>query len=211
LVSKVRLTLNNIFPKDVITIPFPNTINTVHAHSREPLHGILNQIGLLLSPKSFIHKTNRIEVIRFGTLQKQRYSIQNDYRTNLQGGIKIDAIQSIYMKEVSSILPFIIPGFYETFSWVKWKMDVIHTEEGESTQPALRGLTNTFDEKPCRINIQKLLIPFNYYTTLHIHNNNHVNTIPLCNKTDFIKIEVIALQFALQKSPFQEENSGQCQ
>jgi len=125
------------------------------------------------------------------TLQKQRYKIHNNYRKTVQGSGKIDAVQSIYIHEVSALLPFTIAGFYETFSWVKWKIDIVHNEDEENIQSTTREPTNTFDDKPFRIDIQKLLIPFDDYTTLHIKNNKYVNTIPLCNKTDFIRIEVI--------------------
>jgi len=144
-----------------------------------------------LESGEFLQKTNRIEVIRFATFQKQRYNIKNDYRKNLQGGIKIDAIQSIYLSEISTLLPYIIVGFYETFLWVKWKMDVIHAEDTKPITSAQNEIADTAETEPCRINIEKLLISFNHKKRPQIHSDNRINAIPFCNKNDFIKIEVV--------------------
>jgi len=172
-----------------------NSISEYDQHCTCPLTRTLTwnpeSYWTTLESGEFLQKTNRIEVIRFATLQKQRYKIHNYYCKNLQGGIKIDAIQSIYIREISSLLPFIIAGFYETFSWVKWKMDITHVEDTKymlvvSTEPA-----DTLEAKPCRINIRKLLISFNYNTRMQIYRNNLTNAIPLCDKNDFMKIEAV--------------------
>jgi len=75
-----------------------------------------------LKSGEILHINNRIEVVKF---RKRRYNIQNDYIKNPQESIRINAIESIYMQDLS-IIPHMIAGFYETFSWVKWKLDVTH-------------------------------------------------------------------------------------
>jgi len=144
-----------------------------------------------LESGEFLQKTNRIEVIRFKTLQNHRNNIKNDYLKNLQGIIKINAIQNIYIQELSSLIPHIIAEFYETFLWVKWKLDVTHFNGINDPNLNSSEITHIQEQKPCQIEIQKLLMFFNYNTKQKIHNNNYTNTTPHCNKNDFIKIEIV--------------------
>jgi len=69
-------------------------------------------------------------------------------------------------------------------------MDVTHAKETVFTSSTSIDSTNTFETKPCRINIPNLLMSFNYNIKLQIYNDNFTNAIPYCNKNDFIKIKV---------------------
>ena len=53
----------------------------------------------ILQSGEALNKNNRIEVINFKTHKKRRYQIRNDYIKNSQERIKINAIESIYMKD----------------------------------------------------------------------------------------------------------------
>jgi len=45
--------------------------------------------------------------------------------------------------------------------------------------------------KPCQTDIQKLLMYFSPNTKQRIKQNNRIYGSPLCNKTDFVKIEIV--------------------
>jgi len=139
----------------------------------------------------FLQKTNRIEVIRFKTLQKPLYNLPNFHPKNFQGAIEIDAIHSIYIKDISSILPFIIASFYETFTWVKWKLQVKHFENENNTYMTTNNYSNIFDERLCRMHEQTLLLPFDYHTRFNIQNNKYIKSFPPCNTANFINIQVV--------------------
>ena len=144
-----------------------------------------------LKSGEFLHKNNRIEVVKFKTLQKHCYNIQNDYIKNLQENIRINAIENIYMQELSSIIPHMIAGFYETFLWVKWKLDVTHFSGKNDPNINSSQPIQVQELKPCQINIQKLLMYCSPNTKQRIKQNNRINGMPYCNKTDFVKIEIV--------------------
>jgi len=145
----------------------------------------------ILKSGEFLRKNNRIEVVKFKTLQKKRYNFQNDYTKNLQGNIRINAIESIYMQELSSIIPYIIAGFYETFLWVKWTLDVTHFSGKNDPNSNSSRPIQVQELKPCQIKIQNLLMFFSHNTKQRIKQNNRINGMPYCNKTEFVKIEII--------------------
>ena len=120
---------------------------------------------------------------------KRWYNIQNDYIQNSQERIRINAVESIYMDELSSIVAHIIAGFYETFPWVKWRLNVTHFCGKNDTNINSFQPIQVHEIKPCQIDIQKLLMYFSPNTKKRIKQNNRINGTPYCNKTDFVKIE----------------------
>jgi len=71
-------------------------------------------------------------------------------------------------------------------------MDVTHIKETKFIRSAPIEPIDTSEAKPCRINIQKLLLmSFNCNTRLQIYNNNMTNALPYCNKNDSIQLEVV--------------------
>jgi len=68
-----------------------------------------------LQSREALNKNSRIEVINFKTNKERRYQIQNDYIKNSQKRIRINAIESIYMKDAFSIIAHIIAGFFREF------------------------------------------------------------------------------------------------
>ena len=123
-----------------------------------------------LYSSEFLKRNNRMEVIHFKTLQKLEYHIPLTARHQLYEKGEIDAIENIYFKEIPAILPIIISHFYETSTWVKWKLQVTH------------NLTEN-DTKPCKVQQNNMLISFLEQLPQ--------NTLPLCNASDFLKIQII--------------------
>jgi len=95
------------------------------------------------------------------------------------------------MQDLSSIIPHIIAGFYETFSWVKWKLDVTHFSGNNDPNINSFQPIQVYELKPCQTDIQKLLMYFSPNTKQRIKQNNRINGTPYCNKTDLVKIEIV--------------------
>jgi len=112
-------------------------------------------------------------------------------KKNSLEGIMINAIESIYSEVLSTIIAQIIAGFYETFSWVKWKLDVTHFSGKKETNINSFQPIQVYEIKPCQIDLQKLLMHFSPNTKQRIKQNNRINGMPYCNKTDFVKIEIV--------------------
>jgi len=123
-----------------------------------------------LYSSEFLKRTNRIEVIHFRTFQKLEYHIPFTPRDQFHEKGEIDVIENICLKEISAILPIIISSFYETSIWVKWKLQVTH------------NLTEN-DTKPCTVQQDNLLISFMQQLPQ--------NQLPLCNASDFLKIQIV--------------------
>ena len=70
-------------------------------------------------------------------------------------------------------------------------MDVTHVNGINDPNLNSSRITYVHKLKTCQIEIQKLLLFFNYITKQKINNNNYTNEMPYCNKNDFIKIEII--------------------
>jgi len=98
-----------------------------------------------LYSSEFLQQTNRMEVIRFKTLQKLDYHISTFMRQQSYEMGDIDVIKNIYIRDISAILPMLIANFYETSTWVKWKLQVSHNIQESNT-------------KPCKIKQNNLLI-----------------------------------------------------
>jgi len=124
----------------------------------------------ILRFSEFLKYTNRMEVIRFKTLQKLDYHIPLAERYQFYEEGEIDVIENIYLKDISGIIPIIIASFYETSNWVKWKLQVSHSIQENDT-------------KPCKVNQNDMLISF-----LQKYPRNN---IPLCNASNFYKIQVV--------------------
>ena len=118
-----------------------------------------------------LRRTNRMEVIRFKTLQKLQNEIPLASRNPLYEMGEIDVVENIYLKEISAIIPIIISSFYETSTWVKWKLQVTH------------NLTEN-DSKPCTIQQNNLLISTNRLFPQ--------SQLPLCNASNFLKIRIVS-------------------
>jgi len=82
--------------------------------------------------------------------------MQNDYIKNPQERTRINAIENIYMKDLSSIIAHITAGFYETFLWVKWKLNVTHFSGRNDTNINSFQPIQVHEIRPCQIDIQKL-------------------------------------------------------
>ena len=95
------------------------------------------------------------------------------------------------MEDLSSIIAHIIAGFCETFSWVKWKLDVTPFSGKNDLNINSFQPIKVHEIKPCQTDIQKLLMYFSPNTKQRIKQNNHINGTPYCNKTDFVKIEIV--------------------
>jgi len=100
-----------------------------------------------LYSSEFLQHTNRMEVIRFKTLQKLDYHIPTSTRHHSYEMGDIDVIENIYIRDISAILPMLIASFYETSTWVKWKLQVSHK-------------IHENDTKPCMIKQNNLLLSF---------------------------------------------------
>jgi len=120
-----------------------------------------------------------------------KYQIQNDYIKNSQESMRTNAIESIYINDLSSIVAHIIAGFYETFSWVKWKFNVTHFSGKNDPNLDSFGPTQIREIRPCQIPIRELMIQFSHNMKQKIEQNNRMENIPWCNKTDFVKIEIV--------------------
>jgi len=70
-------------------------------------------------------------------------------------------------------------------------LDVIHLNGINDPNLNSSEITHLHELKTCQIEIQKLLMFFNYNTKQKINNSNHTNEIPYCNKHDFIKIKIV--------------------
>ena len=136
-----------------------------------------------LNSGEFLNRQNRIDVIKFKTLRKTHYEILTYTSKHFQDAREIAAIQSTYINDISVIIPFIIASFYETSTWVKWKVEITHTN----------NITNTTIKrnKPCQIPIENLMSPFSYQTKAEILKHKNARKIPLCNTTDFTQIQTI--------------------
>jgi len=112
-----------------------------------------------------------MEVIQFETLQKLEYHIPLMARNPFYEMGEIDVVENIYLKEISAIIPIIISSFYETSTWVKWKLQVTH------------NLTEN-DTKPCTVQQNNLLISTNRQFPQ--------SQLPLCNASNFLKIRIVS-------------------
>ena len=123
-----------------------------------------------LYSSEYLRRTNRMEVIQFKTFQKIEYPIPLATRNPSHERGEIDVIENIYLKEISAIIPIIISSFYETSTWVKWKLQMTHSLKENYT-------------KPCTVRQNNLLI--STYRQLP------QNQLPLCNATNFLKIQIV--------------------
>ena len=95
------------------------------------------------------------------------------------------------MTDLSSIIEHIVAGFYETFSWVQWKLNVTYFSGKNDININSFQPIQVHEIRPCQIDIQKLLMHFSPNTKQRIEQRNRINGMPCCNKTEFVKIEIV--------------------
>ena len=115
----------------------------------------------------------------FKKLQKPHYEILTHLSQNFQDAREIAAVQSTYINDISVIIPFIKASFYETSTWVKWKVEVKNTDN--NTSSAME------EDKPCRIPLQKLLLPFLHQTKTEILNHKNSRNISIIQQNRIYK------------------------
>ena len=123
-----------------------------------------------LYSSEFLRQTNRMEVIHFRTLPKLEYHIPLTAWDQFHEMGEIDVIENIYLQDISAIVPIIISSFYETSTWVKWKLQVTHNIQENDT-------------KPCKVQQDNLLIS--------LFKQLPQNELPLCNASDSLKIQIV--------------------
>jgi len=75
----------------------------------------MSEVLTTLKSVEALNKNNRIEVIKFMTIRKLTYNIQNYFNCNACEHMKIPTIQSVYTVDAFSIIIYILAGFYEKY------------------------------------------------------------------------------------------------
>jgi len=95
------------------------------------------------------------------------------------------------VNDLSSIIAHIIAGFYENFSWIKWKVNVTHFNGKNDPNIDSFGRTQIRERKPCQKSMREFLIQFSHNMKQKIKQINRIESIPHCIKTEFVKIEMV--------------------
>jgi len=90
-----------------------------------------------------------------------------------------------------SIIAYIIAGFYENFLWVKWNLNVTHFSGKNDPNINSFGPIKIREINPCQISLREILMDFSPRMKQQIKQINQKQQTPYCNKTDFVKAEMV--------------------